>query len=157
MKHNTTEQLREIADIKTSTLLTRGERLERWADILEREPSRRLHTLEGTEWQLQAQKFLMRADGSPISVAYRDPVLRAAGLKGDTFGDAMRFFELTEHEAHDVVCYCMHGRTVEGRVAARAVRAIAAGCAVNLNPVAVWGVAAVPVVGFLSYLITKVV
>jgi hypothetical protein len=97
----------------------------------------------------------MRADGSPLTVAYNDPVLRAAGLRDDTLGEAMRFFDLSEHEAHDVVCYCVHGRTVEGRAAARAVRAIAAGCAVNLNPVAVWSVVAVPVFGFLSYLLTK--
>ena len=124
---------------------------------MEREPSWRLRTLEGTEWQLRVQKSLMRADGSPLTVAYNDPVLRAAGLKSDSFGDAMRFFELSEDEAHNVVCYCMHGRTVEGRAAARAVRAIAAGCAVNLNPMAVWSVVAVPVVGFLSYLLTKIV
>jgi hypothetical protein len=149
--------LLEIAEIKTATLLTRPERLERWAELLEREPLRHLRTLEGTEWQLQAQKFSMRADGSPLTIAYNDPVLRAAGLKSDTLGDAMRFFELSEHEAHDVVCYCMHGRTIEGRAASRAVRAIAAGCAVNLNPMAVWGVVAVPLVGCVSYLLTKIV
>jgi hypothetical protein len=157
MKHTASEQLLEIAEVKPAEMLTRRERLERWAELLEREPSRRLRTLEGTEWQLQAQKSLMRADGSPLTVAYNDPVLRAAGLKSDTLGDAMRFFELSEHEAHDVVCYCMHGRAVEGRAAARAVRAIAAGCAVDLNPVAVWTVMAVPVVGFLSYLLSKIV
>jgi hypothetical protein len=156
MKHNTTEQLLEIAEIKTAALLTRSERLEHWAELLDREPSRRLRTLEGTEWQLQAQKSLMRADGSPLTVAYNDPLLRAAGLKSDNLGDAMRFFELSEDEAHNVVCYCMHGRTVEGRAAAKAIRAIAAGCAVNINPLAVWIVGVVPVVGLLSYLLTKV-
>ena len=157
MKHSSTEQLLEIAEMKTAALLTRGERLERWAELLEREPLRRLRTLEGTEWQLQAQKSLMRADGSPLTVAYNDPLLRAAGLQSDTLGDAMRFFELSEDEAHHVVCYCMHGRTVEGRAATKAIRAIAAGCAVNMNPLAVWIVGVVPIVGLLSYLLTKIV
>jgi hypothetical protein len=98
----------------------------------------------------------MRADGSPLTVAYTDPVLRAAGLKSDTLGEAMRFFEMSEHQAHRVVCFCMHGRTVEGRAAARAVRAIAAGWVVGVSPVAVWTVGALPVVGFIGYLLTKI-
>ena len=32
---------------------------------------------------------------SPISVAFADPELRAAGLKGDTIGDAVEFFGLS--------------------------------------------------------------
>jgi hypothetical protein len=156
MKHSKPEQLLEIAEVKPATLLTRRERLDRWAELLERDPTAQLRTLEGTEWQIQVQKSLMRADGSPLTVAYKDPVLRAAGLESDTLGAAVRFFDLSDHDAHRVVCYCMHGRTVEGRAAARAVRAIAAGCAVNLNSGAVWIVGALPVVGFMGYLLTKI-
>jgi hypothetical protein len=155
MKHNTTEQLLEVAEVKPAEILTRRERLNRWAELLKRDPAARLRTLEGTEWQLQVQKSLMRADGSPLTVAYKDPVLRAAGLQDDTFGEAMRFFDLSEHDAHRIVCYCMHGRTVESQAAAKAVRAIAAGRTVESNSVVVWTTVALPFVCFASYLLTK--
>jgi hypothetical protein len=157
MKHAAHEQLREIAEVKPAEFLTRRERLERWAELLERDPSARLRTLEGTEWQLQIQKSSMRADGSPLTVAYKDPVLRATGLKDDTFGEAMRFFDLSEHDAHRIVCYCMHGRTVESHAAAKAVRAIAAGWTVDQSPALVWTAVVLPVVCFASYLLTKLV
>jgi hypothetical protein len=38
----------------------------------------------------------LRATDSPISVAFADPILRAAGLKDDTYGEAERFFEITD-------------------------------------------------------------
>ena len=155
MKHNSTEQLREIAEVKPAEILTRRERLERWAELLEREPAAKLRTLNEIEFQPRPARPLMRADGSPLTVAYADPVLRAAGLEGDTLGDAMRFFGMSQHEAHRVVCYCMHGRTVEGRAAASVVRSIAAGW-VGVSPVAVWTVGALPVVGFIGYLLTKI-
>jgi hypothetical protein len=156
MKHSSTQQLLEIAEVKPTEILTRRERLERWAELLERDPAARLRTLDEIEWQPKTKRASMRADGSPFSVAYADPVLRAAGLEGDTLGDAMRFFELSEHEAHRVVCYCMHGRTVEGRRAAGAVRAIAARWVVGVSSATAWSIAAMPIVGFIGYLLTKI-
>jgi hypothetical protein len=38
----------------------------------------------------------------------------------------MQFFELSEYQAHKVLRYGAHGRTIEGRAAAKVVRAIAA-------------------------------
>ena len=102
MEHKTTEQLLEIAEVKPAEILTRRERLERWAELLERDPAARLRTLDEIEWRPKAKRPSMRADGSPFSVAYDDPVLRAAGLEGDTLGDAMRFFGMSEHQAHRV-------------------------------------------------------
>jgi hypothetical protein len=156
MKHTASEQLLEIAEVKPAEILTRRERLERWAELLERDPVIKLHTLDQIEFQPKAARPSMRADGSPLTVAYNDPVLRAAGLNSDRLGDAMRFFELSEYEAHRVLCYCMHGRTIEGRAAASVVRSIAAGWVVGVSPVAVWTVGALPVVGFLGYLLTKI-
>ena len=156
MKHTASEELLEIAEVKPAEILTRRERLERWAELLERDPVIRLHTLDQIEFQPKAARPSMRADGSPLTVAYNDPVLRAAGLNSDRLGDAMRFFELSEHEAHRVLCYCMHGRTVEGGAAASVVRSIAAGWVVGVSPVAVWTVGALPVVGFIGYLLTKI-
>jgi hypothetical protein len=51
----------------------------------------------------------LRGIDSPISVAFADPILRAAGPEDDTYGEAKRFFEITEGELHDVLCFCHHG------------------------------------------------
>ena len=48
--------------------------------------------------------------------------LRAAGLRDDTYGEAKRFFEITDWDLHRTLCHCHFGRTVEGSEAARAVR-----------------------------------
>jgi hypothetical protein len=68
----------------------------------------------------------------------------------------MRFFELSEYQAHRVVCYCMHGRTLEGRAAARAVRAISAGWLMHVLPIAVFTALTLPTVCFFGFLLTKV-
>ncbi len=68
----------------------------------------------------------MRVDGSPLTVAFEDPVLQAEGLKSDRLGDAMRFFGLSHWEAHHIVCYCHYGRDMATETVARTVRAIAA-------------------------------
>jgi hypothetical protein len=60
----------------------------------------------------------MRSDGSPISVAFADPVLRAAGLENDSYGEAKRFFELTDRQLHKIICYCHFGATVNAATAA---------------------------------------
>jgi hypothetical protein len=99
----------------------------------------------------------MRADGSPFSVAYADPVLRAAGLESDTLGDAMRFFEISEYEAHRVVCFCMHGRTVEGRRAANAVRAIVDWSLVPTLPIRVFGAMILPTACLAGFWLMKLV
>jgi hypothetical protein len=155
MEHKTTAQLREIAEIKPAKILTRRERLDRWAELLERDPRARLRTLDEIEWQPKAKRASMRADGSPFSVAYADPVLRAAGLEGDTLGDAMRFFEMSEHEAHRVVCFCMHGRTVEGRRAADSVRAIVDWSLVPTLPIRVFGAMLLPSACFAGFWLMK--
>jgi hypothetical protein len=46
----------------------------------------------------------MRSDSSPISVAFADPVLRAAGLENDSYGEAKRFFKLTDRQLHKIIC-----------------------------------------------------
>ena len=69
----------------------------------------------------------MRSIGSPLSVAFEDPVLRAEGLTSDTYGDAKRFFQLSDWQLHNIVCYCHHGVTMTAGTAARHVRAVADG------------------------------
>ncbi|HEX2479197.1 MAG TPA: hypothetical protein VHK45_07945, partial [Geminicoccaceae bacterium] len=66
-----------------------------------------------------------RADDSALSVAFADPVLREQGLESDRVGDAVRFFELSHWEIHQLVCSCHYGRTMAAGTAALRVRAIA--------------------------------
>ena len=58
-------------------------------------------------------------------MAYADPVLRAAGLEGDTVGDAAEFFGLSHEQLHDLLCFCHHGETVSASTASAQVRAFA--------------------------------
>ncbi|AJD42057.1 hypothetical protein C9413_29390 [Rhizobium sp. SEMIA 4085] len=125
MKHQALDQLRTVANVNLDQPrrpMSRSERLQRWAEILEQFPNRHLSTLHQTEYQPEAGRDIMRADNSPISVAFKDPVLRAAGMENDTYGEAKRFFELTDRELHKVICYCHFGATVNAATAARQIR-----------------------------------
>ncbi|GLS36214.1 hypothetical protein GCM10010869_18030 [Mesorhizobium tianshanense] len=126
MKHQALEQLQIVAKVDQDyprQAMSRSERLERWAELLERDPDRRLSTLLQTEYQPVRARAAMRGDSSPISVAFEDPVLRAAGLENDSYGEAKRFFELTDRQLHEVICYCHFGATVNAATAARHIRA----------------------------------
>jgi hypothetical protein len=123
MKHQSIAELTTIADVQpTKTALSRSDRLERWAECLEREPQQRLRSLDGIEYGTETQRREARENNSPLSVAFADPVLRAEGLRGDKLGDALDFFEMSHGEAHRVLCSCMHGRTMESSDVARRVR-----------------------------------
>jgi hypothetical protein len=127
MKHQTFDQLQGVAEVHPGYVLSRGERLERWAQLLERNPERRLSTLHQTEYQPDGARATMRADETAISVAFQDDVLRGAGMKDDTYGEAKRFFELTDAQLHEVICYCHFGASVSAATAARHIRAVAEG------------------------------
>ena len=125
MKYQSLEQIVLKADVHPGMDMSRRERLERWVELLEQRPHRRLATIEGTEFGSRRERAAKRADHSPLTVAFEDAVLRAAGLRGDRIGDAVEFFDLSHGEVHRLVCYCHHGQTVlPGTVAAR-VRMIA--------------------------------
>ena len=104
--------------------LSRGDRLERWAMALERLGEARLRTLRETEHQPHDERLRLRADGSPLTIAFEEPVLRSAGLTDDTFGEAARFFNLSDWELHNVLCYCHFGDTISAREVATRVRAM---------------------------------
>jgi hypothetical protein len=123
MKHQPIETIGAVAALTLvdAPVLSKRERLERWAELLERDPHRRLKALARVEFVPGRDRDGMRDDDTPISVAFADPVFRAAGLEGDTFGDARKFFELSWENAHELLCDChyygrMDGETVAGRV-----------------------------------------
>lgn len=125
MKHQTLDQMHAIATVHTDPMqlgMTRTERLQRWAELLEREPNRILTALEGTEYRPLLEREKMRANSSPISVAFQDEILSRQGLAGDSYGDAKRFFELTDRQLHEIVCYCHVGLSMQASRAAHSVR-----------------------------------
>ena len=125
MKHQTVVELQNIADVQPAkTPMSRCDRLERWAECLEREPQRKLRSLEGIEYGPEAQRREARENNSPLSIAFADPVLREEGLAGDKLGDALDFFEMSHGEAHRVLCSCMHGLHMQAGDVARRVRGI---------------------------------
>ncbi|MGI0524950.1 hypothetical protein [Rhizobium giardinii] len=125
MKYQTRNQLQSVGDVHADMqrpTMTSRERLARWAELLEQTPDRSLGTLPETEFQLASTRDAMRSADTPITVAFQDEVLQADGLKDDTYGEAKRFFELTDWQLHRVVCSCHLGATVRAETAARHVR-----------------------------------
>jgi hypothetical protein len=102
----------------------RRERLERFAAVLERHDGP-VKLFSQIEYLPETERLLLRSDESPLTIAYRDPVLREQGLASDCLGDAIAFFDLTQREAHQVLCDChFSGAVTPGMMAAR-VRSIA--------------------------------
>lgn len=129
MEQHAVDQLKAIAKINRTyprPEMSRSERLQRWADLLERDPDLSLLTLRETEYRPEEERLAMRADGTAISIAFADPVFRAAGLENDTYGEARRFFELSDRQLHRLVCFCHFGARVSARTVAHSVRSLAA-------------------------------
>jgi hypothetical protein len=142
MRHQTLDRLRDTALVLPGTPhetlrtqpLTKAERLERWAAALERQGDRQLRTLFEIEHMPRARRRTMRADDSLLSVAFDDPILRADGLAGDTVGDVLAYFRISERELHDIACYCHNGPSRSGRSAAARLRGIATRPATDARP-----------------------
>ncbi len=127
-------QLKPLAELKrvaegrpplAHDRMSKRQRLARWAEVLELAPQRYLHSLFETEYMWPRRRYALREDNSPLTVAFEDPVLRAEGLESDRYGDALKFFELSDDELHHIVCYCDHGSTMSPEAVAHSVRAAA--------------------------------
>ena len=69
MRYANPEQLTAIANVSEQLnvpRLTKVERLNRWADLLESEAGRQLNTLRGTEYLPAEELEGMRMNGSPL-------------------------------------------------------------------------------------------
>src|SRR5258705_3250530 len=98
MKHQRIDDLGAVAEIVQFDIqkkMSRRERLERWADVLDGNPGK-LNALTRVEYLTRAERPEARADNSPLEVAVKDPVLRRARLAGDRLGDGMAFFEISD-------------------------------------------------------------
>ena len=99
---------------------TRSQRLRRWRDLLLQDGDRLLRPLLHLEFRDPDDRAQCRADNSPLALAFADPVLRAAGLQGDTVGHAEAFFGLGARQTHYLLCDCHYlGAMGAGRVARR--------------------------------------
>jgi hypothetical protein len=128
MEHRALDEIRPVAQVipfvAASSKMSRRERLERWATVLERYEGM-LMPLIRIEYLPEPERVLLRGDATPLTVAYRDTVLREEGLTSDRLGDAMAFFALTKGQAHRLLCDChYYGAMTTAGVAAR-VRSIA--------------------------------
>jgi hypothetical protein len=142
MRYRSVAQLAGEADVLLEPpSLSRQARLERWAEALARQPGR-LRAIPEVEHGGRGERAARRADGSPLTVAYEDPLLRAAGLRGDTIGDAAAFFGLSHAQLHHLVCGCHHGLTLDPQATAAEVRALtqrAEACTASILSLAVVG------------------
>ena len=104
--------------------LSRIERLERWAIALEACPQERLCPFQRVEFMTSEARAPVRQANSPLEIAYRDPVLRRAGLASDRFGDGEAFFELSRDQAHRILCSCGYVGEMRSSEVARRIRAV---------------------------------
>lgn len=130
MKHQTPEQLREAAAIVAAnplTTMTRRERLNRWADLLELQPGS-IEALYRIEYLSEADRRAYRGgDSTPLAIAFGDPMLRGDGLRGNTLGDAMDYFEMNDEDAHRLLCDCHYMGSLTGHSLAARLRRYAGG------------------------------
>jgi hypothetical protein len=127
MEHKPLAGVGLVADVHSAPLqpaMTPNQRLARWAEVLEREPTRELKSLEEIEGRSKAERRATRSDGSALAVAFEDAVLRTEGLASDRLGDASDFFGLSDGSAHDILCSCLHGHTLQAGEAAERVRRV---------------------------------
>ena len=106
--------------------MTRGERLERWAMLLEHAETAHLTPFRDVEFLSAADRAELRVANSPLELAWQDPVLRHAGLGSDRFGDGAQFFGLSRYQAHRVLCSCGYFGTMRAAEVARRVKWLAA-------------------------------
>jgi len=129
MKHQNIDELGAVAEIVPFDIrrkLSRRERLERWADVLDDNPGK-LNALTRVEYMKPAERPQARVDNSPLEVAFKDSILREGGLTGDRLGDAIAFFQLSDRQAHRLFCDCHYAGSMTGAGLAVRLRRIAQG------------------------------
>jgi hypothetical protein len=128
MERVTLDQLSTRASISPNLpeagFLSRQQRLQRWSELLAREPDRLLNTFPQTEYMDAEVRTSMRCANSALTVAFEDPVLREAGLTDDTYGTGKKFFELSDRHMHWILCYCHHGMSVRAGALVSVLRSI---------------------------------
>jgi hypothetical protein len=86
-------------------VMTRQEKLLRFAELVRTTPNQFV-IFSNLEHYYPHQWDGIRMDHSAFAMAALDPVFRNAGLRDDTVGSAVRFFELSRDELHAFSCDC---------------------------------------------------
>jgi hypothetical protein len=125
MKHQIPDEIISTSEliplISKPAKLSAAERVELWADALERHGGP-LNALRRLEHLPPDELRAYRGGNTPLTVAFNDPSLRVAGLPGDSLGDAMDFFELSDRDAHRLLCDCHYSGTMTGAGLAKRLR-----------------------------------
>lgn len=114
LSHAEVEALNSASPV---SVMTRAQKLERWAKLLER--ASYVTMAHNVEYMTQPARDSLTWAGSPMSVAAADPVLSDAGLKGQSIKDVKDFFEITDEDVHAFSCNCggqQTGASMAGRV-----------------------------------------
>src|SRR3546814_19903006 len=117
MERVTLDQLSTKANISTDLskegFLSRQQRLQRWTELLAREPDRPLNTFLQTEYMDAEARDSLRCEDSALTVAFQAPVRRQAGLTDESYGPAKGFFGLGHRPLHWILGYCHPVRPVD--------------------------------------------
>lgn len=101
--------------------LSRQERIERWATLLEQHQGR-LVPFVGIEYLSYDARRALRVNNSPLALAFGDPILRNDGLSTDTLGEGTAYFGLSKQQAHRLLCDCHYSGTMTGKEVASRLR-----------------------------------
>ncbi|MCW1432441.1 hypothetical protein [Novosphingobium sp. JCM 18896] len=89
--------------VKRPRLLTRDERLARWAELLAREPDE-IFQLLPPKWIHSRLGFDdVSIEDTPLEIAWRDPIFRVDGLAKSTVQELREYFELSDRELDRIV------------------------------------------------------
>ncbi len=124
MKHQSPQEITATATMfmrPQGPKMSRRERIEHWAAILERHGGP-LNALREIEYLPANERRAAGGCNTPLTIAFNDPVLREEGLKGDRLGDAMEFFGLNDGEAHRLLCDCHYLGNMTGKLVAKRLR-----------------------------------
>lgn len=105
--------------------LTHRERIERWAMLLDQHQGGLVPFMR-TEYLNEEARRALRADNSPLALAFSDPILRGDGLSNDTLGEGKAYFGLSERTAHRLLCDCHYSGSMTGKQVASRLRSAAA-------------------------------
>jgi hypothetical protein len=125
MKHQIPDEIISTAEliplIDKGAAKGPGARLELWAAALERHGGP-LNALSRLEHLPPDELRAYRRNNTPLTVAFNDEALRRAGLSGDSLGDIMDFFDLSDGAAHRLLCDCHYNGTMTGAGLAKSIR-----------------------------------
>lgn len=119
----------ELTALSVPIPMSRNDRLERWASLVESHPHPVALFSNMERWagwlldcDLADPGVTGRAGANAFSLAAADPIFTAAGLSRASAREAMRFFELNQAELHAFSCDC--GGTISNGEMARRIRSL---------------------------------